>query len=149
MANQPPSFSTSTKIGTRFWKDVLLNTVFSDIKIKGGGTINTLLYHQTITSKNRGALAKTGILFIAGYPHGTRPSITFPLRSHQSVGIWRSFDGAFLSWPCMRNVTWLCPRDNLFSHITVADIHRDLIRNIVHFNESEDPFDYLTSSTEE
>ena len=39
--------------------------------------------------------------------------------------------------------------DNLFSHITVADIHHDLIRNIVSLNESEHPFDDLSSNTEE
>ncbi len=39
--------------------------------------------------------------------------------------------------------------DNLFSHITVADIHHDLIRNIVSLNESVNPFDDLSSNTEE
>jgi hypothetical protein len=39
--------------------------------------------------------------------------------------------------------------DKLFSHLTVADIHHDLIRNIVVLNESENPFDDLTSNPEE
>ena len=39
--------------------------------------------------------------------------------------------------------------DNLFSHITVADIHHDLLRNIVSLNVSENPFDDLSSNTEE
>ena len=39
--------------------------------------------------------------------------------------------------------------DNIFSHITAADIHHDLIRNIVSLNESENPFDDLSSNTEE
>ncbi len=39
--------------------------------------------------------------------------------------------------------------DQLFSHITVADIHHDLLRNIVALNESENPFDDLSSNTEE
>ncbi len=39
--------------------------------------------------------------------------------------------------------------DNLFSHLTVADIHQDLLRNIVALSESEDPFDDLSSNPEE
>lgn len=39
--------------------------------------------------------------------------------------------------------------DHLFSHLAVADIHHDLLRNIVSLNESEDPFDDLSSNTEE
>ena len=39
--------------------------------------------------------------------------------------------------------------DQLFSRLTVADIHHDLIRNIVSLNESENPFDDLSSNTEE
>ena len=39
--------------------------------------------------------------------------------------------------------------DQLFSRLTVADIHHDLLRNIVSLNESEDPFDDLSSNTEE
>jgi RES domain len=39
--------------------------------------------------------------------------------------------------------------DNLFSHITVADIHHDVLRNIVSLNASENPFDDLSSNTEE
>jgi len=39
--------------------------------------------------------------------------------------------------------------DQLFSHLTVADIHQELIRNIVSLSESENQFDDLTSSTEE
>jgi hypothetical protein len=39
--------------------------------------------------------------------------------------------------------------DQLFSRLTVADIHHDLLRNIVSLNESENPFDDLSSNTEE
>ncbi len=39
--------------------------------------------------------------------------------------------------------------DNLFSHITVTDIHQDLLRNIVALSESEDPFDDLSRNPEE
>jgi len=38
--------------------------------------------------------------------------------------------------------------DNLFSRLTVADIHHDLLRNIVSLNASENPFDDLSSNTE-
>ena len=39
--------------------------------------------------------------------------------------------------------------DQFFSHLTVTDIHHDLIRNIVSLSEAENPFDDLTSNTEE
>ena len=39
--------------------------------------------------------------------------------------------------------------NQLFSHLTVTDIHRDLIRNIVSLKESEDLFDDLTDKPEE
>jgi hypothetical protein len=39
--------------------------------------------------------------------------------------------------------------DHLFSRLAVADIHHDLLRNIVSLNESENPFDDLSSNTEE
>ena len=39
--------------------------------------------------------------------------------------------------------------DNLFSHITVADIHQDLLRNIVALSDSEEPFEDLSSNPEE
>jgi hypothetical protein len=39
--------------------------------------------------------------------------------------------------------------DNLFSHLTVADIYHDMLRNIVSLNTSGNPFDDLSSNTEE
>ena len=39
--------------------------------------------------------------------------------------------------------------DQLFSHLTVTDMHRDVIRNIVSLRVSEDPFDDLTSNTDD
>ncbi len=39
--------------------------------------------------------------------------------------------------------------DNIFSHITVANIHQELLRNIVDLSESEDPFNDLSSHPEE
>ena len=39
--------------------------------------------------------------------------------------------------------------DQLFSCLAVADVHHDLLRNIVSLNESENPFDDLSRNTEE
>ena len=39
--------------------------------------------------------------------------------------------------------------EKLFTHLTVADIHQELLRNIVHLGESENLFDDLSSNPEE
>ena len=39
--------------------------------------------------------------------------------------------------------------DDLFSHLTLADVHRDVIRNIVSIRESQDLFDDLSDRPDE
>ena len=41
------------------------------------------------------------------------------------------------------------PMDDLFSHLTLADVHQDVIRNIVSIRESQDLFDDLSDRPDE
>ena len=41
------------------------------------------------------------------------------------------------------------PMDDLFSHLSLADVHQDVIRNIVSIRESQDLFDDLSDRPDE
>lgn len=65
------------------------------------------------------------------------------------MGFCGLVDGARLSGSGAWRLTVLSLMDALFSHLTLADVHRNVFRNIVSIGTSQDLFDDLSSSPEE